>query len=104
MSESNQPSFDQVLGLLRKLDDASVDADAVTGQFLEVLKQPPGGGVSINGNRAGLVHLARQIFEVAARGFAGAHQHFDEAAGLDSCEVPLAIVLKPAEWDDQSQP
>jgi hypothetical protein len=104
MSETNMPSFDLVLGLLRRLDDDSVDADAKTDQFLEVRKQPPGDGVSINGNRAGLVHLARLVLEVAARGFSGAHQHFDEAGELDSCEVPLAITLKFAEWDAASEP
>lgn len=47
----------------------------------------------------GLVHLARLVLEVAAKEFVGAHQHFDQAGELDTCDMPLTIVLKSAEWD-----
>ena len=99
MNGSKPPTLRDVLEVLRQLDDASVTADSVATQFLEVRKEPQGEGVSVNGNRDGLVHLARLVLEVAAKGFAGAHQHFDEAGELDACEVPLAIALKSAEWD-----
>jgi hypothetical protein len=99
MNEPRLPSLHDVLELLRRLDDASVGADGAATLFLEVRKEPQGEGVCVNGNRNGLVHLARLTLEVASKGFAGAHQHFDEAGELDTCEVPLAISLKPAEWD-----
>jgi len=99
MSTSKSPSLQEVLELLRRVDDASVHADGATTLFLEVRKSLQGEGLSVNGNQDGLVHFARLVIEVAAKGFAGAHQHFDEAGELDACEVPLAICLKPAEWD-----
>jgi hypothetical protein len=104
MSVTKLPSLDDVLDLLRRLDDAAVDAYGATSQFLEVRKGPAGDGVSVNGNRDGLVHFARLVLEVAAKDFSGAHQHFDEAGELDTCEVPLAITLSPAEWDAHSKP
>jgi len=99
MNESKPPSVLDVLNLLRRLDDVSVGAGGTTTQFLEVRKGPENEGVSVNGNRNGLVHLARLVLEVAAKDFVGAHQHFDEAGELDICEVPLAVVLKAADWD-----
>ena len=99
MNEVKPPSLHEVLQLLRRLDDTSVGTDGTTTQFLEIRKGAQDEGVSVNGNRDGLVHLARLVLEVAARDFVGAHQHFDEAGELDTCEVPLSIGLKPAEWD-----
>ena len=104
MSVAEMPSLDDVLDLLRRLDDASVDVNGATSQFLEVRRSPAGDVVSVNGNQDGLVHFARLVLEVAAKGFFGAHQHFDEAGELDTCEVPLVIALSPAEWDAHSEP
>lgn len=101
MNESKPVSLHEVLELLRRLDDASIGADGTATQFLEVRKGPQDEAISVNGNRDGLVHLARLVLEVAAKDFVGAHQHFDEAGELDTCEVPLTIGLKPAEWDAQ---
>lgn len=101
MTSNKPPSLHDVLELLRRADDASVQADGAATLLLEVRKSPQGEGISVNGNQAGLVHFARLVMEVAAKGFAGAHQHFDEAGELDACEVPLAIGFKLAEWDAQ---
>ena len=100
MDATKPPSLHDLLEMLRCLDNASVRADGAATLFLEVRKGSQGEGVSVNGNRDGLVHLARLVVEVAAKDFAGAHQHFDDT-GLDTCEVPLTIGLKPAEWDAQ---
>ena len=99
MNELSLPSIHDVLELLRRLDDASVGADGVTTQFLEVRNELQSGGVCVNGNRNGLIHLARLTLEVAAKDFVGAHQHLDADGEVDNCEVPLTIGLKPAEWD-----
>ena len=101
MSSIEQPHLSEVLNLLRRLDDSSVESDGVTTQFLEIRKDPHGEGISVMGNQGGLVHLARLVLEVAEKGFAGAHQHFDEAAEVDICEAPLVIAFKSAEWDVQ---
>ncbi len=101
MTVSIQPSLDDVLGLLRTLDDSSIGSDGTTSQFLEIRKGSDGEGVCINGNLGGLVHLARLVLEVAGKGFVGAHQHFDEAGEMDICEVPLMIGFKSAEWEAQ---
>lgn len=99
MNTGNSTSLTSVLKMLRLLDDNSVSTDEKTSQFLEVVKSQQDEGVIINGNTNGLVRLARLVLEVAAKDFAGAHQHFDDVGELDTCEVPLTIVLKPAEWD-----
>jgi hypothetical protein len=99
MNECKPLSLREVLELLRQLDDTSVGADGTSSQFLEVKRGPRDGAISVNGNRDGLVHLARLILEVAAKDFVGAHQHFDNAGELDTCEAPLTIVLKLAEWE-----
>lgn len=99
MNEVNPPSLTEVLELLRRLDDASVGIDGTATHFLEVRKGPRDEGISVNGNRSGLIRLARQVLEVAVKNFVGAHQHFDEAGELDNCEVPLTIGFKLAEWD-----
>jgi hypothetical protein len=101
MTVGAQPSLDEVLDLVRTLDDSSVGLDGTTGQFLEVRRGASDQVVSVNGNVGGLVHLARLVLEVAAKGFVGAHQHFDEAGEADVCEVPLVVCFKPAEWDAQ---
>lgn len=101
MTTKVQPSLDDVLDILRILDDSSVGLDDATAQFLEVRKAAIGDGVSVNGNLGGLVHFARLTLEVAKKGFAGAHQHFDEAGETDLCEIPLTIGFKPAEWEVQ---
>jgi hypothetical protein len=99
MSVNKQPSFDDVLDLLRILDDSFIGADGATTQFLEVRAGMTGEGVNVNGNLGGLVHLARLVLEVAGKGFVGAHQHLDEASELDVCEVPLVVSFNAAEWD-----
>lgn len=101
MTINIQPSLDDVLGLLRALDDSSMGSESATSQFLEVRKSTDGEGVSVNGNLGGLVHLARLVLEVAGKGFVGAHQHFDEAGEMDRCDVPFVIGFKLAEWDAQ---
>lgn len=101
MNEPMPPSLHEVLELLRRLDDTSVSTDRAATQFLEVRKGPQNEAISVNGNRDGLVHFARLVLEVAAKDFVGAHQHLDESGELDTCEIPLTIGLKPAEWDAQ---
>jgi hypothetical protein len=68
MSVNKQPSFDDVLDLLRILDDSFIGADGATTQFLEVRAGMTGEGVNVNGNLGGLVHLARLVLEVAGKG------------------------------------
>lgn len=101
MSSIEQSPLLEVLNLLRRLDDSSVESDGVTTQFLEIRRDPQGEGMCVMGNQGGLVHLARLVLEVAEKGFAGAHQHFDEVANADICEAPLVIGFKSAEWDVQ---
>jgi hypothetical protein len=90
-------SLAEVLDLLRVLDDASNK----TTNFLETRKNQQ--DLCINGNREGLIRLARVILEVAQKGFLGAHQHLDEIGELDLCETPLTVCFKPAEWEPQGE-
>lgn len=99
MNKGSSVSLNSVLQMLRLLDNGSINANYTSTQFLEIVKGQQDEGVIINGNTNGLVRLARLVVEVAAKDFAGAHQHFDDIGELDTCEVPLTIVLKPAEWD-----
>ncbi len=101
MSSMKKLSLLDVLNFLRRLDDSSVQSDGVSTQFLEIRKDPQGDGMTIMGNQGGLVHFATLVLEVAEKGFAGAHQHFDEAANADICEAPLVVGFKSAEWDVQ---
>ena len=99
MNTNQRPSIADVLDLLRRLDDSAVGPGGVTSQFLEIRKGQQGQGLSVNGNRGGLVHLARLVLEVAEKGFPGAHQHLDEAGEVDISEAPLVVGFKLAEWD-----
>ncbi len=99
MTINEQISFDDVLSLVRTLDNSSVRPDGTTTQFLEITKDTNGEGVSINGNFGGLVHFARLVLEVAKKGYLGAHQHFDESSETDLCETSVTVCFKPADWD-----
>jgi hypothetical protein len=99
MNKGSSVSLNSVLQMLRILDNGSVSENYTSTNFLETVKRRHDDGVIINGNTDGLVRLARLVLEVAAKDIAGAHQHFDDVGELDTCEVPLTIVLKPAEWD-----
>lgn len=94
---SKQASLEDVIECVRALDGGSIARDGATAQFLEIRRSAD--GVTVSGNREGLIYLARLILEVANKGFAGAHQHFDAASDLDHCDVPLVIAFKPADWD-----
>jgi hypothetical protein len=85
------------LEILRRVDDAASETTGPVASFLEVRVNAEGEGIVIGGNQRGLVHLARLVLEVAAKGFAGAHQHLDDVGDLDACDLPLTIVLKHAE-------
>ena len=89
-----QASLDVVLHTLRALDDFSINIDGTTTQVLEIIKGEEDEGIHVNGNRDGLIHLARLVLEVAGKGFDGAHHHFDQVSGADICEVPLIISFK----------
>jgi hypothetical protein len=99
MSNDMHLTLNEVLELVHSLDASSIEPDGTTNLFLELRKSSGGDGVRINGNREGLVHFARLILDVAAKDFDGAHQHFDDAGEMDTCEAPLVISLKSAEWD-----
>jgi len=88
-----------ILDSLRALDEASTTG-GVTSLFLETEISENGSELRINGNPPGLIHFARAVLEVAAKAFDGAHQHFDESEGLDHCDLPVVIRLKPAERDE----
>ena len=99
MNKGSSVSLNSVLQMLRILDNGSVSENYTSTNFLETVKNRHDDGVIINGNTDGLVRFARLVLEVAAKDFSGAHQQFDDVGELDTCEVPLTIVLKPAEWD-----
>ncbi len=101
MTVNKQPSLGEILNLLRRLDACAVNSEGITTRFLEVKSENDRREVCVNGNVAGLVYLANLVLTVAERGFVGAHQHLDEAGGLDTCDVPLVISFKLAEWDKQ---
>jgi hypothetical protein len=80
-----------VLADVAKLDDARI-RDGVSHDWLEFEHHER--EFRINGNREGLIRFARQVLQVAAKDFSGAHAHLDEANGIDRVDLPLVICLK----------
>jgi hypothetical protein len=51
------------------------------------------GSVLVEGNRAGLIELARQVLMVASKDVSGAHQDFDAAGFASKADVMLTVAL-----------
>jgi len=90
--------FDIALKLLQQFDDSFV-VDDVSNHFVQIIHSKTHDEVQIVGNTAGLIHIARQILEVANRQVEGSHHHFDANGIADECDIPVVVTLRQAEWD-----
>lgn len=58
------------------------------------------GEAVLSGNREGLIHLAKELLDLALRGKEGSHVHYDESGNLSTESVgALVVMLEDAEWD-----
>ncbi|MEK7265599.1 MAG: hypothetical protein AAB227_05810 [Pseudomonadota bacterium] len=57
------------------------------------------GAFEIYANAEGLVHMARQIMQLAQARIDGKHLHFDAAGMLEKSDHPFLVSYKSAEWD-----
>jgi hypothetical protein len=87
-----------MLDQIRRIDAAGTK-DGVSRKFLEVRQPKSEDAIYVSGNVEGLIHFARAVLDIAAKGFEGAHHHFDEHGVLDHCDIPIVVSLKAAEWD-----
>lgn len=53
------------------------------------------GSVLIEGNRTGLIELARQVLLVASKNVSGAHQDFDQSGFASRADATLTVALNP---------
>jgi hypothetical protein len=79
--------------------DALATQNGVSTHYLESELSSDRQEIRINGNQAGLIHLARIALILASEKIEGSHQHFDESGVLDRCDLPFVVRFKAAEWD-----
>lgn len=91
---------EDLLDALNKLraEDRSYILGGASQHFIEFIRSSNGACLHINGNRAGLVHLAKNILDVAVKNFDGAHHHFDSVGLVDPCDMEVVVCLKKADW------
>jgi hypothetical protein len=80
---------------LKLLAERSLDRNGLSHSFLET--ELESGELRINGNSFGLLDLAVEILDIAAKDFTGAHIHLDDTVMIGRCDMPVVFALKNAE-------
>jgi hypothetical protein len=98
-----KPAPEGIREVVEQLDriDAGFNVDGESTHFLSV-EEAAGPLLAIRGNREGLIHLAKQILQIATAGVEGSHYHLDQAGMADRCDMKVAFVLARAEWDSHA--
>ena len=93
MTNDTKLDLDSIVGSLEKI----LEADETQFAFLE--SKIEGEHLSINGNKNGLIRIARAALMLASGKNSGNHFHFDSAGELDLCEQPFVVRYKHADWE-----
>jgi hypothetical protein len=88
-----QQNLEDLVKVIRLIDNRNIgEMSSTKGKLsLKVSEESGSKQLLVEGDEAGLVHLARLIVDVAAKKFPGAHAHIDEF-NVDECEMALTFV------------
>lgn len=90
-------TLEQAARDVRTLDAAHLEEEPIP-HYLAV-RYGGAGELVVEGNQAGLVHLAAELLELAAGKTPGSHYHLDEAGLAESAKPVAVFTFRRGSWD-----
>ncbi len=87
-------ALEKIDSIFMELDELDNQCPGFSGNY-ELKSNQTEDEFIIQGDIAGLVHLARQVLYVAKSNVSGKHMHFDEYSDLTECNGQFIIELIP---------